>query len=223
MLADDVLKYRLPVRVLHWIHTGAFTVLFITGLLMYIRRLTFHALENITHIIHLTAAGIFILVPVIYLIIFPAAAFRGLKIAFSWGMDDFKWFAAVPRYYFSNKKGMPPQGFLSAGQKVWWLVTIFSFLTFAITGLTMWFFIKSAPVSALNHMIMVHDIAFAVTGFMFLVHIYLGLFNPKHTESLKAMTKGKISVDYAREFHGKWYAEKSREKEKEDKIPLSPP
>jgi len=215
MLPNELVKYRAPVRVLHWIHSGAFVLLFITGFMLYLKRLTFRSLEEWTRTIHLSAAVVFVIVPVIYLIIFPRSAFRGLKVAFSWGKDDFKWLIAAPRFYLlGDEKNMPPQGILNSGQKLWWLLTILSVIVFGVTGATMWFFLKTAPADVLNQMIMAHDIAFIVMGALFLGHIYLGLFNPKMTEALRAMTKGKISAEYAEKYHGKWYTEKGGNEEK---------
>jgi cytochrome b subunit of formate dehydrogenase len=65
-------------------------------------------------------------------------------------------------------------------------------------------------------MILAHDISFIVTGAMFLLHIYLGAFHPKVTEAWKAMTKGKISIEYAQKHHGKWYADKYEGNEKKE-------
>jgi formate dehydrogenase gamma subunit len=196
------------VRILHWVHSGAFIVLFITGMMLYLPRLTFRSLEQWAHLAHLTAAVVFIGVPVLYLLVFPRAAWRGLKLALSWGRDDIKWLMAVPRFYLlGDEKNMPPQGLLNSGQKFWWLLTILSGLTFIVTGVTMWFFVKSAPAGVLHRMMLAHDISFIVAGVMFLVHIYLGLFNPKSTQALRAMTKGKVTGEYAKKYHGKWYAE----------------
>jgi cytochrome b subunit of formate dehydrogenase len=47
---------------------------------------------------------------------------------------------------------------------------------------------------------------------MFFVHIYTGVFHPLMTESWSAITSGKVSVEYAKKHHGKWYAEISKGK-----------
>jgi formate dehydrogenase subunit gamma len=213
MTLNEVEKYRLPVRIMHWVHTGAFIVLFLTGMMLYLPRETFGFLERWTHLGHLAAAVVFVGVPVIYFVFSPRSAARGLKIAFTWGSNDFKWLIASPRLYlFGNDKNLPPQGLLNSGQKVWWLLTILSWLTFSVTGATMWFFVKSASPPVLERMVMAHDISFIVAGAMFLGHIYLALFNPKMNQALGAMTRGKVTAEYAEKYHGKWYAEISAKK-----------
>ena len=51
-----------------------------------------------------------------------------------------------------------------------------------------WFAKDAAPPALLQWMVFVHDISFIVTGCMFLLHIYLGVFHPVMTEALKSMT-----------------------------------
>ena len=62
-------------------------------------------------------------------------------------------------------------------------------------------------------MVFIHDISFIATGTMFFLHIYLGVFHPLMTESWNAMASGKISKEYAKAHHARWYAEISKDKE----------
>ena len=48
---------------------------------------------------------------------------------------------------------------------------------------------------------------------MFFLHIYLGVLHPLMTEAWGSIVGGKISVEYAKKHHGKWYAEISKGKE----------
>lgn len=214
MTQHKVEKYRKRIRVLHWIHSSAFVLLFITGLIQFIPGLGFLAEDSWTHHIHHIGATIFVITPVIYLIFNPKSAGRGLKLAFTWSREDMGWVKAAPRYYLrGDEKAMPPQDKMNSGQKLWWLIVIVFGILFVITGAGMLFAKTSAPPTALQRMVFVHDIAFIVTGAMFILHIYLGIFHPLMTESWSAITSGKISVEYARKHHGKWYAETSKGKE----------
>ena len=214
MTQQEVVKYRKPIRIVHWIHTGAFILLFLTGLILFIPGLSFLAADSWTRLIHRIAAVIFVAIPVIYLIVNPKSVGRGLKNAFSWSGEDMGWLKAAPSYYFTgNEKDMPPQGELNTGQKLWWLITIVFGVIFVITGAIMWFAKDAAPPALLQWMVFVHDISFIVTGCMFLLHIYLGVFHPVMTEALKSMTGGKISAEYAKAHHGKWYTEVSKNEE----------
>ncbi len=214
MTHHEVEKYRRPIRILHWIHSGAFVILFLTGLVLFIPGLAFLAEDSWTRVIHRIAAAIFIIVPIIYLIVNPRSVGRGLKQAFTWGAEDMGWLKAAPRYYFlGDEKGMPPQGSMNSGQKLWWFITVVFGFLFVISGLIMWFGKTEAPVALLRWMVFLHDIAFIVTGAMLFLHIYLGVFHPKMTEAWKSMASGKISVEYAKMHHGKWYEEVARGQE----------
>ena len=208
-------KYRKSVRVMHWVHTTAFVLLFLTGLVLFIPGLSGIAQGSITRIIHRIAAIVFIVAPIIYTIMDPAAVGRGLKQAFTWTSEDMGWLKAAPRYYFiiGDEKDMPPQEAMNTGQKMWWFMVLVFGVIFVITGAIMWFAKTSAPPAALQWMVFIHDVCFIATGCMFFVHIYTGVFHPLMTEAWNSMTGGKISVEYAKKHHGKWYAEISKGKE----------
>jgi formate dehydrogenase subunit gamma len=215
-MLNEVEKYRKPIRVLHWIHSAAFVLLFLTGLVLFIPSLGFLAEDSWTRLIHRIAAIIFVLAPVIYIILDPKAAGRGLKMAFTWGAEDLGWLKAAPACYFlSDESAMPPQGCMNAGQKMWWFIIIVFGVVFLITGAILWFARELVPVALAQWMVFIHDVSFIITGTMFFVHLYLGVFHPMMTESWKAITTGKISAEYARTHHGKWYEEISRDKKEQ--------
>lgn len=214
MIQPKVEKYRLAIRILHWIHTGAFVLLFLTGLVLFIPALGFLAEDSWTRLIHRIGAAVFIIAPIIYIILDPRAVLRGIKQAFTWGADDLGWLLAAPRYYFlGDEKSMPPQGSMNTGQKMWWFMVLVFGVIFVFTGLVMWFAKEAAPPAVLQWMVFIHDVAFIVTGAMFFLHIYLAVFHPLMNEAWASMTGGKISVDYAKAHHAKWYEEVSKGKE----------
>jgi len=210
----EVEKYRKPTRILHWIHAGAFVLLFLTGLVLFIPQLGILAQDSWTRVIHRIAAVIFVIAPLIYIPMNWKATKRGIKDAFSWGADDIGWLQAAPRYYFlGDEKGMPPQGHMNTGQKMWWFLVIVFGVVFVITGLIMWFAKTTAPAAVLQWMVFIHDVAFIVTGTMLFLHIYLGVIHPLMTESWGAMVRGKISAGYAKKHHSLWYEEVTKGKE----------
>ena len=213
MTSHEVEKYRKPIRALHWVHAGAFVLLFLTGLVLFIPQLGFLAQDSWTRVIHRVAAVVFVIAPIIYLLLDWNRSWRGIKQAFTWGSEDMGWLRAAPRYYFlGDESSMPPQGSMNSGQKIWWLMVIIFGIIFVLTGLIMWFFKTIAPAALLQWMVFIHDISFIVTGAMFFVHIYLGVFHPLMTEALGSMKGGKISAEYARKHHGKWYEEVTKTK-----------
>lgn len=213
-MTQEVEKYRKPIRILHWIHSGAFVLLFLTGLILFIPGLSFLAEDSWTRIIHRVGAAIFVVIPLVYLIINPRSVASGLKQAFTWTKDDIGWVKALPRYYFNGDDStMPPQGEMNTGQKMWWFIVVVFGILFVITGIIMWFAKDAAPAALLQWMIFIHDVSFIVAGAMFFVHIYNGVVHPLFNEAWGAITGGKISAAYARKHHGKWYAEVTKGKE----------
>ncbi|MFC2066279.1 formate dehydrogenase subunit gamma [Chloroflexota bacterium] len=214
MTHHEVEKYRKPVRVLHWVHTSAFVLLFLTGLVLFIPQLGMIAQDSWTRLIHRIVAIVFVIAPIIYLTMDWKRSWRGIKQAFTWGNEDIGWLKAAPRYYFlGDESAMPPQGSMNTGQKMWWFIVIVFGVLFVITGLIMWFAKTTAPPALLQWMVLLHDISFIVSGAMLFVHIYLGVFHPLMTEALGSMKSGKISVEYAKKHHSKWYNEVSKTKE----------
>jgi formate dehydrogenase subunit gamma len=213
-MPQEVEKYSKPTRILHWVHLVSFCILFLTGLVLFVPGLGIIAQDSVTRVIHRIAAVLFIIAPLIYIPMNLKATWKGIKEAFSWSAADIGWLKAAPAYYFSgDESGMPPQGAMNTGQRLWWLIVLVSGVLFTITGLVMWFAKTTASAAVLQWMVLIHDIAFILAGSMLLLHIYLGIIHPLMTEAWKAIYKGTISVGYAKKHHAKWYEEIAKEKE----------
>ena len=217
-MAQEIERYRKPTRILHWVHLVTFCILFLTGLILFIPQLGILAQDSWTRVLHRLAALIFIVAPLIYIPMNWKATLRGIKDAFTWGGDDIGWLKAAPRYYFlCDEEAMPPQGHMNTGQKMWWFMVLVFGVIFVITGLIMAAFKTVAPAALLQWMVFIHDIAFIATGCMLFVHIYLSvahpLMRPLRTGAWSSMARGKVSAEYARSHHGKWYEEITKAKE----------
>ncbi len=218
-MEQEVQRYRKPTRILHWVHLTAFVVLFLTGLILFIPGLSILAQDSWTRVLHRIASIIFVVAPILYLSRNWKASWSGIKDAFHWTKEDMGWLQAAPRYYFlCDEEAMPPQEHMNTGQKLWWLIVIVLGLVFVITGLIMWAFKTVAPAALLQWMVFIHDIAFIATGCMFFVHIYMSvihpLVRPLRTGAWSSMmTRGKVSAEYAKSHHGKWYERVSKDEE----------
>jgi formate dehydrogenase subunit gamma len=220
-MEQEVERYRKPIRILHWVHAGAFIILFLSGLVLFIPPLGFLAQDGWTRLIHRIAAAVFIIAPLIYLPLNWKSSLQGIKEAFNWGRDDVNWLTAAPSYYFlADEESMPPQGHLNTGQKLWWLMVVVFSVVFVVSGLVMWAAKTIAPPALLEWMVILHDIAFIATGVMLFVHIYLSaihpLMRPLRTGAWSSMARGKVSADYAKSHHAKWYEKIVKDKETSD-------
>jgi len=215
-MPQEVEKYSKPARILHHVHTVAFVLLFLTGLVLFIPQLGFLAQGSWTRLIHRIAAAVFVIIPIIYLFTNFKAAVRAVMDVLTWGKEDIGWVKAAPRYYFfCDEKAMPPQGHMNTGQKLWGFVVLATGFVFVITGIIMWFFKEVAPSGLLQWSIFVHDIVFIAAGVMLFVHIYLGVIHPLMSGAWNGIWKGKVSAEYAESHHGKWYEEVSKKSAEE--------
>jgi formate dehydrogenase subunit gamma len=211
-MPQEVEKYRKATRILHWVHAGAFIVLFLTGLVLFIPPLGALAQDGWTRLLHRIAAVVFVVAPLIYIPMNWKTTLKGVKEAFTWRIEDLGWLKAAPLYYFvCDEEAMPPQGHMNIGQKMWWFLVIVFGLLFIASGAIMWFAKITAPLALLQWMVFAHDVAFIVTGVMFFVHLYMSvvhpLVRPLRSGAWSSMARGKISVDYAKSHHSKWYEE----------------
>lgn len=229
METEWIERYRKPTRILHWVNTGCFIVLFITGLILYLPPLAFLAQDGWTRIIHRIGSIVIIIAPIVYFAFNWKTALKGMAEAFNWGMEDIGWLLAAPRYYFlADEKSMPPQEHMNTGQKMWWLLVIVTGVVFTASGIIMWAFKTTAPVSVLQWSVFAHDVAFIVTTCMFFLHVYLSVIHPLMKGSWDSMARGKVTAEYARSHHAKWYEKATAvnriEKEGEsqwEKVPIT--
>jgi len=223
MTQHEVERYRKPTRILHWVHLVSFCVLFLSGLVLFLPPLAILAQDSWTRLLHRIAMLVFIVAPLIYIPMNWKSTCKGVKDAFTWGKEDIDWLKAAPRYYvLCDEEAMPPQPHMNAGQKLWWFMVIVFSVVFIITGFIMGPLHPVAPAAAVQWAIFVHDVAFIATGCMLFVHIYTGVFHPlmrplKTGPWNSMITRGTVSVDYAKSHHGKWYEEVVKAKEAQSK------
>jgi len=100
---------------------------------------------------------------------------------------------------------------LNTVQMMWWFFVIVFSVVFLISGAIMWFGKTTVPAVALQWCVFAHDVAFIVTGAMLFVHIFLSavhpLMRPLKKGAWSSMARGKVSTEYAKSHHGKWYDE----------------
>ena len=215
-MEQEVVRFRKPARILHWLCSGSFVALFITGLILFVPALGFLAQDSWARIFHRIASVIFMATPLIYLVTNWKATLKGLKEVFTWGRHDVGWLKAAPRYYFlCDEKAMPPQEHMNTGQKLWALMVVVFGVIFVLTGVIMWFAKLAAPAVLLQWCTIIHDASFIATGVMLFVHVYLSvlhpLMGPRRTGAWSAMARGKVSAEYAKSHHAKWYERVSKE------------
>ena len=132
---------------------------------------------------------------------------------FSWARqmridsDDRRWLRQSHRYALNDSTGLPESGRFNAGQKMlFWAQAVATVALFA-SGLVMWF-PSTAPRGLTFAALLIHPLAAVVSIGGIIVHIYMAV--AAIPGSLRAMTRGWVSTDWASSHHAKWYSKMSR-------------
>jgi formate dehydrogenase subunit gamma len=197
-------------RLVHWLHTAAFAVLMVTGVIIYVPLLgaSLGAGEGgyAIRLAHRVGAVAFMLVPIVYVILSPRELVAAMKRIFTWSKDDLGWLRAAPAYYFlGDEEAMPPQDKYNTGQKLFYLVVVICMLGFIVTGLVMWFLKGLVPLWAFRWSVFVHDLCTIAYGAFFLVHFVLSVMHPLMKGAIDGMLFGWMPEDYVKHHHAKYY------------------
>jgi formate dehydrogenase subunit gamma len=203
-------RYTTLERFLHWAHTGTFLLLAVTGIVLFMPAfapLAHGEAGQLIRLMHRAGGVLFALVPILYAVLSPGRLVQTVK---DMGFDrsDIDWLKNAWGYYIlGKKKSMPPQGRWNTGEKLNMWLLVGGTIVFSITGFLMWFAKGILPVELFRASVILHDLAMIVCVNMFIVHFYLAVMHPLMWQSLVSMRFGVVSESYAREHHGKWYAQ----------------
>jgi len=184
-------------RALHWVHASAFFVLFWSGLCLYLpslaelvgRRPLLKDIHVYTALAWLAALALVVLAGDRRRLL---AAAREIDVFDS---DDLGWLRG---------RGTP-QGRFNAGQKINVIVTAALAFLFTLTGFFLWYGERNHAFR-LNNALLVHDWLMYISFFLVLGHLYLSLVNPSTRHSLSGITRGWVTLDWAKRHHSKWAA-----------------
>jgi formate dehydrogenase subunit gamma len=199
-------------RFVHWLHTAAFAVLMLTGVMIYVpwfgNSVATGAGGQAVRLIHRFGAIAFMLVPVFYLLFDPRGLFAAMKRVFTWGKEDLGWLRAAPAYYFQgDEEAMPPQDKYNTGQKLFYLVVVVCMVGFIVTGLIMWFARGAVAPWIFQWSVFIHDLCTIAYGAFFLVHFALSVMHPLMKGALNGMLFGWMPREYVKHHHAKYYEE----------------
>lgn len=215
---QEIPIYNFQQRTVHWIHTVAFILLLITGLLVFVPSLSFlMGGSAISRYIHRIFAVVYMIVPFFFLFADPEGVRSSLRTIFTWSGDDWQWLKAMPSFYFLGRgeEKMPPQEKFNTGQKAWYLLVFLASFLIIVSGLVMWIGRELVGVGVYQTMLTIHDLSMIPLVIMFFVHVYVGVFHPvmaSGTLFRNPMISGMTDAEYARKHHTKWYQRVTKEK-----------
>lgn len=124
---------------------------------------------------------------------------------------DREWLKHQGELLRGDKSKMPPVGKYNAGQKrVFWATSI-SIAVLLLTGLVFWrpWFAGYFPIDVVRAATVLHAIAAVVLLLSIIVHVYAAIWIKG---SIRAMTRGSVSEEWARQNHALWHKEMTQGK-----------
>lgn len=198
-------------RLIHWLHTGTFAVLMLTGLFMYFSELQPFVVGDagaLSRFLHRMGALVMGAVPLLYLILDYKTFFANARRLLAWGKGDLNWLKAAPRYYFlGDETAMPPQDKFNTGQKLFYVLVAVGYPVFGFTGLLMWGGRGTIDPQFFLLMVLIHDLMAISWVAFFLVHLALATMHPFMKGALDGMLFGWMPEKYVKHHHAKYYEE----------------
>jgi formate dehydrogenase subunit gamma len=186
-------------RTLHWANAVFFFFLLATGLILYLPSLSIAVGRRmLMQDLHFWSgiAWVSVLVAIVVL-----GDRRGIvetaREIDRFDRDDLRWLAG---------KQPAPQGRLNAGQKINAALTAAFTLLFLVSGLLLWFGERNTSWRFASTVVL-HDGLMYVSVALLLGHLYLAVINPSTRHSLRGITTGSVSEDWAATHHPKWTSE----------------
>lgn len=204
----EVVRFSLAERLAHWNHAITFLVLLMTGAALVVSGLPGLLGAGTVRLfgqIHRWAAWpfTFLTVPILVLGARPAVR-RWLQECCTWDADDLRFLRLFPREFFGLHTELPPQGKFNAGEKINSLIQITGYVVMVVTG---WMLIyrDALPKTLIMWAQPIHTLFAFFLGAAAIGHIYLAVGHPGSWAALSGIITGRVSSDFARAHHRKWY------------------
>lgn len=198
----EIVRYRWPTRINHWIVAISFVLVALSGLSL------FHPALFPLSMLFGGGPWTRILHPFIGLVMVIAFALLGWRM---WRdnlltKNDIAWLRDIGDVLENKDENLPPVGRFNAGQKLlfWTIVGCLSALL--LTGFVIWraYFSQYFPIGLIRFSVLVHALCGWVLICGIVVHIYAAIWIKG---SVKAMTGGKVSYGWAFKHHRDWFRE----------------
>lgn len=203
MKPDDpslIVRYTPNERTNHWVTAILFVLLALSGLAL------FH--PSMFWLTSLFGGGQWTRILHPYMGILMFVSFLLLAIRF-WpynylDRDDVQWLRQLDDVLAKREHAVPEVGRYNAGQKVVFFVTVACLIVLLVSGVVIWrvYFGTLFPPAVVRFASLVHAITAFVLIVTIIVHIYAAIWVKG---SVRAMTRGTVSLGWARKHHAKWF------------------
>ena len=120
--------------------------------------------------------------------------------------DDRQWLGQIGDVLANREDELPEVGRYNAGQKLLFFVMVICVALLLVSGIVIWrrYFSASFPIGTIRTAAVVHAAAAFVLIAGIIVHIYAAFWVKG---SVRAMTRGTVTLGWARKHHPKWFRE----------------
>lgn len=201
-----LLRYRVWVRLNHWLVAISFVLLVLSGLPFF--HPFFWSLTalfggpTMTRILH-PWIGLFLVLA------FVPMAIHFLRESVL-RRHDIQWLKQIRDVLANRDERLPPVGKNNAGQKLVYWIMLGCIALLLLTGLLIWqpYFAGAVPITLRRLASLGHAFIAFLAILTLIIHVYSGIWVKG---SFQAMVRGRVSWAWARHHHGLWY-EEEREK-----------
>jgi formate dehydrogenase subunit gamma len=216
--AGEPVRFVLAERLAHWFYALCFLAAGLSGALMWIpstRQWMAGARYEISKY-HGYVGLAMVLVPLLIFFILDRKRLAEDRRALDeWTANDSRWLWTALSGGMLRGKKLPPQGRFNAGQKVNSHLVAGLAMGFVATGVVLLLRLH-LPFWLTSGVLFAHQVLAVTGGVMLLGHLSIALFTRHGRGGLKAMVKGTLPPEIAREGHAIWYAEWLRQNRADD-------
>jgi formate dehydrogenase subunit gamma len=195
--AGYVRRFSPVERLLHWVNAAGFLFLLVTGLILYLPRLSMLvSRRQLIQSIHFWGGVGWLCALAVVVVLGGRRLLATARELDSFDDDDLRWL----------RRRKAPQGRFNAGQKINAILTAAFAILFGVSGLLLWFGEQDTRYRFASTVIL-HDGLMYVSLFLLVGHLYLTLIHPATRHSLRGMTLGTVRSEWATRHHAKWNSE----------------
>jgi formate dehydrogenase subunit gamma len=181
-------------RLLHWVNAAGFFFLLVTGLILYVPRLSILVSRRQTiQGLHFWAGVGWLAALAAVMVLGGRRLLTTARELDSFDRDDLSW--------LRGRKAR--QGRFNAGQKINAILTAAFTILFGVSGLLLWFGEQDTRLRFASTVIL-HDGLMYVSLVLVVGHLYLTLIHPATRHALRGMTLGDVRIEWAMRHHAKW-------------------
>lgn len=200
--ANRIVRYTANERTNHWITAISFVLLALSGLAL------FH--PSMFWLTALFGGGQWtrILHPFVGVVMFVSFLILALRFWHHNLLDrsDLQWLRQIDDVLANREDKLPEVGRYNAGQKLLFFLMVACLILLLLSGIVIWrrYFSDYYPVSVIRLAAVIHAATAFVLIVGIIVHIYAALWIKG---SIGAMTRGTVTLGWARKHHPRWFRE----------------